>query len=376
MSNMARIAWINEELSAGRALTAKKIAEKFEVTEKTAKRDIEYMRDQCMAPIVWNAGKRSYEYEHRWNGLEFVDEHSLLAFAFVRAILGQFCYIPVVANNLEHTFMAQIPDAYRKIVENIEYQLPQMEPIPDALVYEICRSISTQRRLVITYENSSRELTVREFEPRKLLNYSGKWYAVGYDHLKKDLRTFLLARILSYNRTDIQFLNEDETGITREKIDSFIRDSYGIFKGDPVGTAVLRFTGGAANSIRNTIWHPDQIMREIDDPEKDRSIELALPVHDYPELLGRALRCGSSCEVLSPPEFRSLWLEEIRKMKDFLPEEKLDLLNLTERIMAKGKIEARERPLVESIMTPDGLLTIHRPFLPEKNSEKNNQTIQ
>ena len=87
---MARIAWINEELSAGRALTAKKIAEKFEVTEKTAKRDIEYMRDQCMAPIVWNAGKRSYEYEHRWNGLEFVDEHSLLALAFVRAILGQF----------------------------------------------------------------------------------------------------------------------------------------------------------------------------------------------------------------------------------------------------------------------------------------------
>jgi len=42
---------------------------------------------------------------------------------------------------------------------------------------------------------------------------------------------------------------------------------------------------------------------------------MSLPVHDWTELLGRALRCGANCEVIGPPEFRTRWSEEIGKMK-------------------------------------------------------------
>ena len=81
-----------------------------------------------------------------------------------------------------------------------------------------------------------------------------------------------------------------------------------------LGTATLRFFGGAARAVKIQQWHRDQQIipaAEVSDPD---ALDLSLPVHDWTEILGRALRCGSNCEVLGPPEFRALWKEEIRKM--------------------------------------------------------------
>ncbi|MDI9426980.1 MAG: WYL domain-containing protein, partial [Spirochaetota bacterium] len=52
----------------------------------------------------------------------------------------------------------------------------------------------------------------------------------------------------------------------------------------------------------------------VPDATDPDAIDLSLPVHNWTEILGRALRCGSNCEVLGPPEFRKLWEEEIKRM--------------------------------------------------------------
>jgi len=314
MGRTERITWINRTLAAGGQLSAKFVADRFEVAEKTAKRDIEYLRDRCDAPIIWNASRHTYEYTKSWHGLEFLDEHSLLAAAFLKAILGQFNYVPIIADSLEEEFIEQLPVDYRAIVDSIEYSLPQIEQIPDALVFNLCRSIRKRCLLHITYLNSSDELTERDIEPRKLINYSGKWYTIAFDHLHSALRTFALNRIVSFSATNVHYLDDTISGATKEVITSFISSTYGMYKGDVAGTAVMRFYGRAASNIKNTVWHPDQTIRETHDCDRGTIVELSLPVHDYPELLGRALRCGSSCEVISPPEFRDLWQEEIRKM--------------------------------------------------------------
>jgi predicted DNA-binding transcriptional regulator YafY len=249
VGNTERITWIHRKLKTGRPLTAKQVAAQFEVSEKTAKRDIEYLRDRCEAPIEWNAGKHTYEYESAWNGLDFLDEHSLLASAFLKAIRGQFNYVPVVADDLEQTFIEQLPGNYRNIVDSIIYELPQFEPIPNALVYETCRSIDRRNILHIAYVNAQGEENERDVEPRRLVNYSGKWYIVAYDHLKKNLRTFALSRIASFRTTNQPFLADADTGATKESIDRFVSSAYGIFKGEPIGTAILRFFGGAAINI-------------------------------------------------------------------------------------------------------------------------------
>lgn len=309
-----RIAWINRSLQEGHLVTARKVSNHFEVSEKTAKRDIEYLRDRCEAPIVWNTSRHSYEYERPWHGLDFLDEHSLLAAAFLKAILGQFNYIPVVADSLEEEFVEQIPISYRAIVDSIVYSLPQFDHIPDALVFEICTAIKVRRLLHIVYSNSNDEQSEREIEPRKLVNYGGKWYTIAYDHHHKALRTFALNRIISFSAMEIAYIDESITGVTKDMVEDFVTSTYGIYKGDVIGIAVLRFYGRAASNVKNTVWHTEQISRVLNDDKHGTFIELSLPVHDYPELLGRALRCGASCEVVAPLEFRDLWKDEIRRM--------------------------------------------------------------
>lgn len=314
MGRLERIAWINRKLESRESLSSKIVAKRFGVAEKTVKRDIEYLRDRCDAPISWKASRHSYEYTSPWQGLKFLDEHSLLAAAFLKAILGQFNYVPIVADSLEEEFVEQLPSDYRAIIDSIEYSLPQLEHIPDALVFELCNAIRKRRTLRLTYSNSSDERSERDIEPRKLINYAEKWYTIAYDHRHETLRTFALNRIVSFSATEIPYLDDCITGATKENIDGFISSTYGIYKGDIIGIAVLRFYGRAASNIKNTVWHSDQIIHEINDSEQGAIIELSLPVHDYPELLGRALRCGASCEVISPPEFRTLWQEEIKRM--------------------------------------------------------------
>ncbi len=99
-----------------------------------------------------------------------------------------------------------------------------------------------------------------------------------------------------------------------DEIERYLFSSYGIFKGESLGTATLRFYGGAARAIRTQLWHKDQQISPANIPSDPDAIDLSLPAHDWTELLGRALRCGASCEVLAPPEFRARWRDEIKKM--------------------------------------------------------------
>jgi predicted DNA-binding transcriptional regulator YafY len=310
MGRTERIAYINSRLKNGIPLSVDMVVTLFEVSDKTVKRDIEYLRDRLEAPIKWNHANHSYEYSEPWDGLVFLDEHSLLAFAFLKAILSDLHYIPVVSDSLSEEFRNLIPDDYADIVDTVRYELPDMEAVSDALIAEICRSLRKRICLKIEYMNAHEERTERIIEPRRLINYSGKWYTVAFDHKASALRTFALSRI-KFFKLDSEIFS---SGITDESIELYVGSSYGIFKGEAIGTAVLRFYGGAASNIKNSVWHPSQIMKHFVHPVFGSSLELSLPVHDYSELLGRALRCGANCEVCSPPEFRDRWKKEIQKM--------------------------------------------------------------
>jgi predicted DNA-binding transcriptional regulator YafY len=47
------------------------------------------------------------------------------------------------------------------------------------------------------YQSSHQEPTERDFDPYGLVWRSGRWYVVGHCHLRKDLRSFRLDRVVS-----------------------------------------------------------------------------------------------------------------------------------------------------------------------------------
>lgn len=56
----ARLFELHNRLRAGRAVNAVDLSAETEFSARTIKRDIEFLRDRCKAPVVWDAKRKSY----------------------------------------------------------------------------------------------------------------------------------------------------------------------------------------------------------------------------------------------------------------------------------------------------------------------------
>jgi predicted DNA-binding transcriptional regulator YafY len=314
MSQTERIFYIDREIREGRGARIADAAGRFEVSERQIKRDIEYMRDRLGAPIEWSTKDHRYIYCEPWESLAAADEKSLFAISFLKSIIAEYAYVPVLSNDLIAFLNQKISHRYSRIADRVSYELPDIEKIGGTIAYTLCQALLDQAALKIEYLDAKGEKSQRTIFPAHLLNYSGKWYCIAQDSKSASLRTFLVSRIESAQ--EILAPLEGLAPPSEEEIRQYISSSYGIFKGSPIGTATLRFTGGAARAVRQQEWHRDQVLRETETEDGSLVVELSLPVHDWTEILGRALRCGAHCEVLAPPEFRERWSAEIRRMAD------------------------------------------------------------
>lgn len=326
MSQTERIFHIDRAIREDGGITIHEIAGHFEISPRQAKRDIEYMRDRLEAPIVWSQERLRYEYSSTWESLRAADEKSLFAFAFLSSILTKYSYVPIVSEDIIAILREKIGGRYSGIADKVRYELPDLESIDGEVAYALCEALAGKSWLCIGYIDAKGGRSERSIVPARLLNYAGKWYCVALDSRSGELRTFSVARIDAGEKGSAtqqalrDTLPESAKGgrpslPSEAEIDRYVSSSYGIFKGEPIGLATLRFYGGAARAVRDQVWHRDQTLMPVSEARDDaQAIDLSLPVHDWTELLGRALRCGANCEVLSPSEFRARWIEEIGRM--------------------------------------------------------------
>lgn len=365
MSQTERIFFIDRRMRDRGGVTVSQISQTFEVCARQAKRDIEYMRDRLNAPIAWSSPHRRYEYSEQWEGLRFADEKSLLALSFLRSILSQYHYVPVLSEELVALAQEKLGGRYAAIADKVIYELSDMETLDNEVSFSLCQALLNASHVSIDYTDAKGSPSQRDIRPVRLVNYAGKWYCIALDSTSGELRTFavsrirradgasgtaanLEARVQSDARSPQQQADDSPGAVARTpappatpdcaadvatnsrpevaaasaideaEVERYLSSSYGIFKGKPIGRATLRFYGGAARAVHAQVWHKDQVMAEVTAPGAEPALDLTLPVHDWTELLGRALRCGSSCEVMGPPEFRRLWVEEIRAMGNML----------------------------------------------------------
>lgn len=311
VSQTERIFFIDRTIREHGGIAVSTIASRFEICSRQAKRDIEYMRDRLNAPIGWSADRRRYEYTATWDSLQFADEKSFFAFAFLKAMLTEYHYIPVISNDALALLQERIAGRYAGIAEKVRYELPDMESIDGEIAFSLCQALLQPRELEIAYTDSKGAESERAIVPLRLVNYAGKWYCIALDSKSGEMRTFAASRIRRAKAA--QPCNEASLPPAGE-VERYLSSSYGIFKGEPIGRATLRFYGGAARAVREQLWHRDQAALPVPLPDGSEALDLTLPVHDWTELLGRALRCGSNCEVVAPEEFRAQWREEILRM--------------------------------------------------------------
>jgi len=133
-------------------------------------------------------------------------------------------------------------------------------------------------------------------DPYHLANINGEWYLFAYDHARKDLRTFVPARMQSVRPTGKVFKRTEKFSLEKR-----LRDSFGVHSGEGEYAVVIRFNARAADYIREKKWHESQALREF----KDGSVELTLQLSSLSEVQRWVLSWGGDARVLRPPELVS-----------------------------------------------------------------------
>jgi len=151
-------------------------------------------------------------------------------------------------------------------------------------------------RLQITYHaRSTDETTEREISPQRLVHYRDNWYLDGWCHRRHGLRSFAVDSI----RAAVT-LDKPARDVAERTLNAWVDAGYGIFSGESVTWARLRFSAARARWVATEAWHPQQ--RSSIDGEGRCVLEL--PYADDRELVQDILRHGGEVEVLDPPELR------------------------------------------------------------------------
>jgi proteasome accessory factor B len=139
----------------------------------------------------------------------------------------------------------------------------------------------------------------RAVEPWHLACVSGQWYLLGYDSGRGARRIFVLGRMRNVLST-ARALSHPRPG--EAEIRELFQNSFQIWQTENgrLERIVLRFSGRAAQLVRERNWHPSQRLQEL----ADGNLEFALTLNSLEEIVPWILSWGRQCEVVRPARLR------------------------------------------------------------------------
>lgn len=298
-----RFAWFHDRVKTGRFPNATALAQKFEISKKTAQRDIDFIRDQLSAPLFYDSTRKGYLYE---DDSFFLPLTYLTSDEITSLLLAKKVLQGISGGTIKHELSSILKKITNILQEHMDeadsvdrafsFQMIQYSPVDDRIFKEVLGACVKGRRLSFAYYSPGNdEHTERKVDPYHILDYMGTCYLISFCHLRARMRSFVLSRISGLSTLDEEFRVQDGFDLKE-----YLNASFGIYKGKPHGNVTLKFSPSRARWIRNQVWHRDQKMRQLD----DGSLLLSFPVASFFEVEMEVLKHGADVEVLSPKSFR------------------------------------------------------------------------
>jgi len=348
-----RFIWFDTRVRAGKHPNATSLAAKFEISPKTAQRDIEFMRCRLRCPLEYDSRKKGYYYEDETFSLPMVylSSEELLALMLAKRMLEDIsggCLGKEITSIVEKITNVLSKHSARgnDMAEAVSFQSVGYSPAPEEVFKSILEGCLRRRELTFKYYSpASNETNVRTVCPYHLFNYMGTWHLVAYCHLRRHMRDFALSRI-----SDVE-IQEDTFDMPSDfNVEEYFRSSFGLYKGGVKREVSIRFTPEKAKWVKGQIWHRDQKLKEL----KDGSIELSFEVAGFSEIMREVLKYGDGVEVVKPKDLRELVIQEA---KSILRTYKGNGLSKT--VSAQPAVVQRKGPSTPGAQRSAGELTSH-----------------
>lgn len=185
-------------------VTAKELAEKFEVSTRTIYRDIETL-SSANIPIYMSKGKDG--------GIGILEEYvlnkSILSEEEQNQILFALQSLEKMNGQTEKDVLEKMSTIFnKKVTDWIKIDFSNWSPSKEN-TFQIIKSAILNKQLVeFTYYNSAGEKNLRIVEPLQIWFKDKSWYLISYCRLKKDYRFFKLTRMKEVKLLEEHFERE------------------------------------------------------------------------------------------------------------------------------------------------------------------------
>jgi proteasome accessory factor B len=310
---------IHQALQSGRHPNASTLAASLEVSSKSIHRDLEFMRDRMELPLEYDPARKGYHYTQEVGNFPTlqITEGELFALLVAEKALQQYRGTAFERPLLSafKKMAAALPDTVSLNIADWEQTISfrtRAEPIVKLETFDTLAKAAAQRKqLQLTYRKPGQKATeLRIVDPYHLANINGEWFLFAWCHLRRDIRTFVPARILAAEPTGKTFARPQKFSLEKR-----LRDSFGVQSGQGIFDVVLQFNEIAADYIREKRWHESQQLREL----RDGGVELRLKLSSLAEVERWVLGWAGNARVIQPLELADSVAQAARKILQNIP---------------------------------------------------------
>jgi proteasome accessory factor B len=299
---LERMLRIHEIIRTGSYPNATRLASELEVSSKSIHRDIEFMRDRLGLPIEYDERRWGYYYTGEVSSFPSlqISEGELFSLVVAEKALQQFRGTPFEKplSSALHKISQSLPDTISLQLSDWDQSIAfrsHAVPVQNLDIFDtLARATSGRKQIEIVYRKPGRaEAETRVVDPCQLVNIDGEWYLFAFDHLRKDIRTFVPSRIQKARQTGKTFERP-----RKFSLENRLRGSFGVHSGQGEYNVVIRFSPAVADFIREKQWHESQRLREM----KDGRVELSMNLTSLVEVERWILSWGGHAVVMAPKE--------------------------------------------------------------------------
>lgn len=311
---LERMLRIHQAIQSGRYPNARTLAAELEVCTKSIHRDLDFMRDRLELPLQFDVPRNGYFYTQEVSSFPTlqITEGELFALLVAEKALHQYrgTHFERPLVSAFQKLAAALPDTISLHLADWDQTISfrtSAEPVLNLEIFDtLARATARRQQLLLTYRKPGQRRTeARCVDPYHLANINGEWFLFAFDHLRKDLRTFVPSRIQAVSLTGRTFTRPEKFSLERR-----LRDSFGVHSGHGQFGVVIRFNEFAADYVREKRWHPSQELREL----KDGGVELRLKLSSLGEVARWILSWGGNAAALEPPELVAAVRDAARKI--------------------------------------------------------------
>lgn len=289
------------------------LADRFEVTRRTAERDIDRLRDLFGAPIEYDPRSRGYYYATSFSlpALKLQEGEAIAVFLGQRLLMQ--CkgtpferFVADAMAKMRVLLPADVEISLDDVLDSVSFHSEPLrgEELEVASRYQFIQEAIRRRATIsIVYFTAGNGATThRLIDPYHLLAAHGIWYCIGRCHTRGEVRTFALDRMIDLRDTGDSFEMPADFSV-----DEYLANSFDLERGEP-RIVVIEFDPSESPYIKGRTWHKSQVIEE----RPDGSLRMTLTVGGMGEIKRWVMSLGSHAWVVEPEDLR----EQIRRELD------------------------------------------------------------